>query len=235
MKEMAAPVTALTATPVRMRVTTSVRPARLAITYTPAVVARPHAKARTGVVHDPRKVHENMIDNEAPTAAPDETPTVPGSARGLPKIPCMIAPATASEAPTTTAIARRGKRTFHSASSPKGVLGAGSQSMPRRWRMEPSTSEGGTRSCPRTPLTTTSTTSATASTVAVMAVARAREGAGRRERRRVIGSAPDRRTGARPAAARLGRAVRRAGRPPPGRRRRCQGRRGPRPCGGRSS
>ena len=45
------------------------------------------------------------------TAAPAETPTTPGSASGLPKTPCMSAPAQPSDAPTTTASTTRGKRT----------------------------------------------------------------------------------------------------------------------------
>jgi hypothetical protein len=51
----------------------------------------------------------------AATAAPEETPTTPGSASGLPKIPCMTAPAAASAAPTRTAMTTRGKRMLHSA------------------------------------------------------------------------------------------------------------------------
>jgi len=47
----------------------------------------------------------------APTAAPEETPMIDGSAIGFRKIPCMIVPAAASEKPTTAPSSIRGSRT----------------------------------------------------------------------------------------------------------------------------
>src|SRR6056297_2528607 len=47
----------------------------------------------------------------APTAAPEETPMMEGSAIGLRKIPCMMVPAAASAKPTTAASRMRGSRT----------------------------------------------------------------------------------------------------------------------------
>jgi hypothetical protein len=69
-------------------------------------------------VKDPAKERPKRIAKLAPTAAPELTPTTPGSASGLPKMPCMSAPAIASAAPTSTVIATRGKRISHSASWP---------------------------------------------------------------------------------------------------------------------
>ena len=110
------------------------------------VVIRPLTKAKVGVVNAPRKDQPKRIEALAPTAAPEETPTTPGSASGLPKTPCIIAPATASAAPTRTVMTTRGKRTCHRASSPKSWLGPGSQSSPTLFRSEPTTSSGGMKS-----------------------------------------------------------------------------------------
>ena len=52
-----------------------------------------------------------MMAITAPTAAPADTPTVAGSARGLRKMPCMMTPATAKLAPTKIASTIRGRRT----------------------------------------------------------------------------------------------------------------------------
>ena len=71
----------------------------------------------------PAKVSPKTITDAAPTAAPEETPTTPGSASGLPKTPCMSAPAVASEAPAITAVSTRGNRTCQSVFSPCGWLG----------------------------------------------------------------------------------------------------------------
>ena len=45
------------------------------------------------------KPNDNIIT--APTAAPEDTPIIPGSAIGFLKIPCRAAPETAKEAPTS--------------------------------------------------------------------------------------------------------------------------------------
>ncbi len=46
----------------------------------------------------------------APSDAPLLTPTMPGSASGLPNSPCIAAPAIASEPPTSSAMSARGRR-----------------------------------------------------------------------------------------------------------------------------
>ncbi len=66
----------------------------------------------------------------------------PGSASGLPNTPCISAPAQPSEAPTSSASAILGKRTFHSTDS-----ATRSGAAPPRWARcstEPSTSAAGT-------------------------------------------------------------------------------------------
>jgi len=47
----------------------------------------------------------------APTAAPEETPMIEGSAIGFLKNPCMTVPAVARANPTTAPSAIRGRRT----------------------------------------------------------------------------------------------------------------------------
>ena len=80
-----------------------------------------------------------MIAIDAPSAAPEETPTTPGSASGLPKIACITAPATASAAPTAIAMTMRGKRMTHRSASSAGS-GAQSFGMPTARSTEPITS-----------------------------------------------------------------------------------------------
>ena len=105
----------------------------------------------------------------APSAAPDDTPTTPGSASGLPKIACMTAPATASAAPTTSPITMRGKRTTHRVDSMIGSVGAHPFGMPAARSTEPITSVGEMASCPIIDESTAPT-----STSAVSARARSR-------------------------------------------------------------
>ena len=63
----------------------------------------------------------STIHNTAPSAAPLDTPTMPGSASGLRNMPCMASPASAMPAPTSTASSRRGKRTSSSTAACIGV------------------------------------------------------------------------------------------------------------------
>ena len=79
--------------------------------------ARPVATALPATAHHGSR---NPVSAAAPTlsirasttpsAAPVLTPRIPGSARGLRVRPCIIAPAIASEAPTSAATAARGMR-----------------------------------------------------------------------------------------------------------------------------
>ncbi len=57
----------------------------------------------------------------AASAPPLETPTSAGSASGLRNRPCMMAPATASSAPTMLASAMRGSRIDHSTSRSRAI------------------------------------------------------------------------------------------------------------------
>ena len=63
----------------------------------------------------------------ATTAAPEETPVTPGSASGLRKTACMVAPATASEAPTSPARRTRGSRMLQTSDCVAGDISG------RRW------------------------------------------------------------------------------------------------------
>lgn len=112
-RPMSAPAKAFTAIPVRISVTTSVRPPERDIAYTRSTVASPATNAQTVTVQLPRKVRPSAIAPTAPTAAPAEMPMTPGSASGLPNTPCIRAPAQPSEAPTRTARTTRGSRMFH--------------------------------------------------------------------------------------------------------------------------
>lgn len=52
----------------------------------------------------------SMMATAAPSAAPDATPSVNGETSGLPKHPCIKAPAVASATPPTMAMRIRGNR-----------------------------------------------------------------------------------------------------------------------------
>ena len=54
-----------------------------------------------------------IIANAAPKAAPDATPRVSGETRGLPRHPCMSAPAVASAVPAIIAINTLGNLNLH--------------------------------------------------------------------------------------------------------------------------
>ena len=78
----------------------------------------------------------------AAAAAPEETPTIPGSARGLPKTPCMSAPPQARAAPTSSAMSTRGSRTVTSAASAIWVARSGAAA-PVSARRRPATTSAG--------------------------------------------------------------------------------------------
>ena len=103
---------------------------------------RPPRKAKTATPGPPSTLAPIVIAMDAPSAAPEDTPTTPGSASGLPKMACMTAPATASDAPTMRPMTMRGKRTTHSVDSTIGSVGAHALSMPIARSSEPNTSVG---------------------------------------------------------------------------------------------
>ena len=107
---MPAPAIALIAMPVSSRVTTSVRPPDRLMKYTENTATSPPRNANAGVVHMPNVASPKVMLAAAPSAAPEETPTTPASARGLPKIACMSTPETARAAPTSSPSTMRGIR-----------------------------------------------------------------------------------------------------------------------------
>ena len=71
----------------------------------------------------PNLLSVNTIAAAAKKAPPEDTPTSAGSASGLRNRPCMIAPDTASRAPTMAAAAIRGIRIDHNTSWSRDVTG----------------------------------------------------------------------------------------------------------------
>ena len=59
-----------------------------------------------------RKIRPKTIDDAPPNAAAAEIPSVNGSARGLPRIVCICAPATLNAMPTSSAMTDMGRRSF---------------------------------------------------------------------------------------------------------------------------
>ena len=102
-----------------------------------------------------------MIAADAPTAAPADTPTIPGSASGFEKTACMTVPATARAAPTSTPSAILGNRTVHRVEYTAGS--AGGSHRPMREPRARKTSPGETLNWPATAETTTVSESAPAS------------------------------------------------------------------------
>ena len=92
---------ALRAMPVSTMVITSVRPSALDAAYTTKTVTTPPTKAATVMLHVPKGARPDTMMITAPSAAPDDTPTMPGSASGLLNVPCMRAPAQPSDPPTS--------------------------------------------------------------------------------------------------------------------------------------
>ena len=108
----------VSAMPARSTITTEVRPSRVAMSWRMAVASRPPRNAASGRPRPasaprapPSAEAPSTIHSAAASAAPDETPTMPGSASGLRNRPCITAPATAVAAPTRIASTVRGSRT----------------------------------------------------------------------------------------------------------------------------
>ena len=74
--------------------------ANLEITKTINAADNPPINEKIGIIkiEQDAKPRDNIVT--APTAAPEETPIIPGSAIGFLKIPCSDAPETAKDAPT---------------------------------------------------------------------------------------------------------------------------------------
>ena len=68
--------------------------------------------ADTAMLAAPNMVNPRTIAPTAPTAAPLDTPIMPGSARGFRKTPCSEAPATPKPPPTRMPRTTRGRRMF---------------------------------------------------------------------------------------------------------------------------
>ena len=137
-----APSSALSATPVRTSVTTSVRPSARAAPYTSEHRHQAAHERGGGELQVPSGSNPRTIWATAPSTAPDDTPTIPGSASGFANVPCIMAPAHPSEPPTSAVRATRGKRISHSTSS-ASWSGARPPWRPR-WRARvPSTSSAG--------------------------------------------------------------------------------------------
>ena len=113
---IAAMAKAVTATPARSSVTTSGRRSRIDTdtTTTVAIAAPMQAIAAVSTVLNEAPTATAAM---APRAAPADTPTRPGSASGLPREPCISAPAIARPDPTSSAITTRGARMLHTISA----------------------------------------------------------------------------------------------------------------------
>ncbi len=142
-RPISAPQKAFTATPVRIRVTTSERPPERDIAYTAKTVSRPVTKAEAVTVQVPSVSRPSTMQPTAPTAPPEETPMTAGSASGLPNTPCITAPAQPSEPPTSRASTTRGSRTFQSTDS--GTRSSSWPPRPSRWPKEARMSPSGIR------------------------------------------------------------------------------------------
>ena len=74
--------------------------ANLDIRKTIKAAANPPINEKIGIIRIEYDARPSDITKTAPTAAPEETPIIPGSAIGFLKIPCKEAPETANDAPT---------------------------------------------------------------------------------------------------------------------------------------
>lgn len=75
---------------------------------TNALTTVAYSPLRPGSMHMPI-----TMDRDAPRPAPEDMPVVYGSARGFLRMYCIAHPATASPAPTDTAVIARGRRDSH--------------------------------------------------------------------------------------------------------------------------
>src|SRR4029453_13732848 len=112
-RDIALEITAATAIPANNNVATwTVGPIR-ANRYTRNAVRRAPAKAASGTPKAPSAPEPaNTMTAIAPSAAPEETPMMAGSASGLRNRPWNTAPDAAKAAPTTAARTTRGRRSW---------------------------------------------------------------------------------------------------------------------------
>ena len=99
-----------TATPARRRVITGILPLRMARNTVSATAQRLPQKAKAGMVNMLWVAKPVAMARTAPVAAPAEMPMMPGSARGLLKMPCITAPDMPRAPPTSTPTNMRGMR-----------------------------------------------------------------------------------------------------------------------------
>src|SRR4029450_8741582 len=109
-RDIALEITAATAIPANSNVATwTVGPIR-ANRYTRNAVRRAPAKAASGTPEGPSAPEPaNTMTAIAPSAAPEETPMMAGSASGLRNRPWNTAPDAANAAPTTAGRTTRGR------------------------------------------------------------------------------------------------------------------------------
>ncbi|KAG0923071.1 hypothetical protein G6F32_014405 [Rhizopus arrhizus] len=113
----------------------------------------------------------------APSAAPWLTPTMPGSARGLPNRPCRLAPAIANDAPTIAPSSARGMRSCQTTARSRLLTACGS-SRPSFTPSACSTSSGGNRNGPTANDASTAPSSASNATINIIRPRRRRRSAG---------------------------------------------------------
>ncbi len=103
-----APKSILTATPASNSVITGILPWRIDKKTVKATAHTAPAKANAGITNMLSAVKPKAMEKTAPVAAPLDTPIMPGSASGLPKIPCITPPAIPKAAPTSIPTSIRG-------------------------------------------------------------------------------------------------------------------------------
>lgn len=110
--DVAAPNSALTAIPLITSVTVEVRPPRLPAAADTARIraTAPRAPRKDAPGRRYRDVIPAVIDSRAPNPLPADTPSRPGSARGLRNTPCITAPDRARPLPANSPQRTRGRR-----------------------------------------------------------------------------------------------------------------------------
>ena len=97
--------------PAKSSLTELLRPPRLEINSTPRDIAKAPIKAAMPTKFSPSATPiPSRIAAVAPSEAPEEIPSIYGSANGFFTTACMITPQTESPMPTKAANTRRGKR-----------------------------------------------------------------------------------------------------------------------------
>ena len=105
-----APSSMPTTTPDSSSVSTGILPFLVARPIVRNTAQMAPTKAKAGIANMFTAFTPRLMATTAPTVAPLETPMMPGSARGLLKIPCNIVPEAASPAPTIKPTRVRGER-----------------------------------------------------------------------------------------------------------------------------